>query len=459
MKSRNLSASFIVSSFVMPFLLPPVFAVSPSPGEIEEAHAWTLAKFAGQTQSLPDQPYLLVQSHNGYSGFDPGKPLERNAHDGHRLQINGRAYESGVNAHSQTKYAVVLPGKGMRFQADIGIDDESAGCAGTGVIFTVEANGKQVYESATQEPGSAVQHIQIDLNGASKIILNAHNPDYQDCTDADWANARITMEDGRVFPLGEMPIGPLQRGYTVDLPFSFTYGGKPFSGLDREWKRGLRIDKLDAERTRYVLTYLNNISGLEVTCTGIEYLDYPVVDWSLQMTNKGVADTPIIENVLVLDTTFERSGEGEFLLHHFLGSHVAANDFEPRQTVLHPKDEAHFAPIGGRSTDGVLSDFNLEWPSRGVIVSVGWPGQWSATFKRDQAQGIRLQAGQELTHFKLHPGESVQCPRMVLLFWKGDWIHAQNLWRHWMMAHNMPRVDGSLPAPILADGGMMDDRQ
>jgi alpha-galactosidase len=456
MKTRKLSISFIVA-FAIFFPLLQAFAVSLTNGEMEDAHAWTQAKFEGLTHTPSNQPYLLVLSHNGYSGFDPGKPLERNAHDGRRLQINGKTYESGVNAHSQTKYAVVLPGKGMGLEADIGIDDESAGCAGTGVIFTVEANGKELYESATMEPGSATLHIQIDLKGASRVILNAHNPDYQDCTDADWANARITMEDGRVFRLGEMPIGPLGQGYNASLPFSFTYEGKPFSGSNNEWKQATRIEKLDADRTRYVLTFLNNLSGLEVTCTAIEYLDYPVVDWSLQFTNKGPADTPIIENVRVLDTTFERSGEGEFLLHHFLGSHVAANDFEPRQTILHASDEARFAPIGGRSTDGVLSDFNLEWPSQGVIVAVGWPGQWSASFKRDQAQGIRLQVGQELTHFKLHSGESVQCPRMVLLFWNGDWIHAQNLWRRWMMAHNMPRVNGSLPAPILADGGMMTD--
>jgi alpha-galactosidase len=455
-KSRKLSVSCILA-FLTSFQMLPAVAVSPTNVEMADAHAWSLAKFEGQTHTPSEQPYSLVLSHNGYSGFDPGKPLERNAHDGHRLQINGKIYESGVNAHSQTKYAVVLPGKGRRLQADIGIDDESAGCAGTGVIFTVEANGRQVYESTTQEPGSPVQHIQIDLNGASKVILNAHNPDYQDCTDADWANARITMEDGRVFTLGELPIGPLARGYNADLPFSFTYGGTPFSVEADQWKREVRSEKIDSDRTRYVLTYLNSESGLEVTCTAIEYLDYPVVDWSLQMANKGSADTPMIEDVRVLDTTFERSGEGEFLLHHFLGSHVAANDFEPRQTALHVNDEAHFAPIGGRSTDGVLSNFNLEWPNQGVIVAVGWPGQWSATFKRDQGQGIRIQAGQELTHFKLHSGESVQCPRMVLLFWRGDWIRGQNLWRRWMMAHNMPRVNGSLPAPFLADGGMMTD--
>ena len=77
-----------------------------------------------------------------------------------------------------------------------------------------------------------------------------------------------------------------------------------------------------------------------------------------------------------------------------------------------------------------------------MIVVVGWPGQWAAQFTRDEANGLQLRAGQELTHFKLHPGEQVRTPLMVLQFWKGDWIRAQNIWRRWMLAHNVPRRAG-----------------
>ena len=42
----------------------------------------------------------------------------------------------------------------------------------------------------------------------------------------------------------------------------------------------------------------------------------------------------------------------------------------------------------------------------GLIVVVGWPGQWAATLDRDKANHLRIQAGQELTHFKLLPGAS-----------------------------------------------------
>ena len=75
---------------------------------------------------------------------------------------------------------------------------------------------------------------------------------------------------------------------------------------------------------------------------------------------------------------------------------------------------------------------------------MGWPGRWSAKFERDDAKSLRIIAGQELTHFKLLPGEEVRSPLIVLQFYEGDWIRGQNLWRRWMVAHNIPRPGGKL---------------
>ena len=75
-----------------------------------------------------------------------------------------------------------------------------------------------------------------------------------------------------------------------------------------------------------------------------------------------------------------------------------------------------------------------------------WDGldNGSAKFARDEISSLRVSAGQELTHFILHPGEEVRSPLVVLQFWKGDRIEAQNTWRRWMIAHNVPRTAGQL---------------
>jgi alpha-galactosidase len=96
-----------------------------------------------------------------------------------------------------------------------------------------------------------------------------------------------------------------------------------------------------------------------------------------------------------------------------------------------------------------MSYFNLEWENKGVIIAVGWPGQWAAEFARDNSSGIRVRAGQELTHLKLYPGEEIRTPLIALLFWNGDWIDAQNIWRRWMLAYNVPKPGGETLKPQL----------
>ena len=58
----------------------------------------------------------------------------------------------------------------------------------------------------------------------------------------------------------------------------------------------------------------------------------------------------------------------------------------PQQLTLEPKSEHRFAPAGGRPTSVGFPYFNVEWPGEGLIVVIGWPGQWAAQFTRDDGQ-------------------------------------------------------------------------
>jgi alpha-galactosidase len=113
--------------------------------------------------------------------------------------------------------------------------------------------------------------------------------------------------------------------------------------------------------------------------------------------------------------------------------------------------------VGGRPTNGEFPYYNVQTPDGGVLLAVGWPGQWAASFTRDASNGLRIAAGQELTHLVLKPGETVRTPLIALLFWQGrDTVRAQNLWRRWFTAHNIPRTNGRPPAPIyvFCSGGL-----
>jgi alpha-galactosidase len=148
----------------------------------------------------------------------------------------------------------------------------------------------------------------------------------------------------------------------------------------------------------------------------------------------------------------EGDTNGQFRLHYSKGSSAKPTDFQPLEAMLLPNAKLRFAPVGGRPSDGAFPYFNLEQAGHGAILAIGWPGQWSAQFSRDAGLHLRIQAGQELTHFQLLPGEEARSPLIVLQFYTGDWISGQNVWRRWMIAHNIPRPGGQLPAPLLAGG-------
>ncbi|HOY60441.1 MAG TPA: hypothetical protein PK640_20165, partial [Verrucomicrobiota bacterium] len=228
--------------------------------------------------------------------------------------------------------------------------------------------------------------------------------------------------------------------FTTDPPFSFVYDGRPSAETIASWQRVLHSRILDDQRTEHTLSFTDPKTGLELRCVAIEYRDFPTIEWTLHFRNTGTVDTPILEQIQPLDAQMDRGESGEFLLHHAVGSPADGNDYGPRETLLAPGTTCRIGAAGGRPTNTDWSYFNLEWPpGRGLIVVVGWPGQWAAEFARDAGRGLRLRAGQELTRFKLLPGEEIRTPLIVLQFWQGDWMRAQNVWRRWMMAHSMPK--------------------
>jgi len=235
----------------------------------------------------------------------------------------------------------------------------------------------------------------------------------------------------------------------TQLPFSFTYDGKPFKELVAGWKLSRESRKLDERRSEHVLTWTDPKTGLIVRCVAVEYRDFPTVEWTLYFKNTGTADTPIIENIQALDAGFERQGKDEFLMHHAVGSPADGSDYSPLETLLGPNAKKRISAAGGRPTNSDLCYFNVQQGGRGTIIAVGWPGQWAGEFARDGGGNLRIAIGQELTHFKLLPGEEVRSPLIALQFWIGDYIRSQNVWRQWMIAHNIPRPGGELPKPLF----------
>lgn len=411
-----------------------------------EARNWAAAKLQGKPESAPPRvPGLVVLANND--------PVQLNSRNGRPMRIAGREYSRGLYCHAISRVAVRLPGPAKSFSASIGVDSNEQTSGGRGsVVFSVSAAGRKLFESGVMREGMPAVPVSVDLGDADELVLEVGDAgDGISCDQSDWADAKVVLENGQEIWLGDMNLidGPQRGPYTTDAPFSFVYGGNSSREFLKDWITEVSSKKLDANRLRRTTTYTDPRTGLQVRWVAVEYSDFPTVEWTLYLKNTGPADTPIISDFRALDTRIERSGKTEFTLHHWKGTFVRADDFEPLSDTLGPERKIGFAPPGGRPCGAVWPYFNLQWQGEGAIVVIGWPGQWDAEFARDATNGVHIRAGQERVNLTLRPGEEIRSPLVVVQFYRGDWIRAQNIWRRWMLAHNLPRPGGKLPAPQL----------
>jgi alpha-galactosidase len=412
-------------------------AVTASPEEMNEASQWVAAKFKGEVTNQAPAVGLLVLANND--------PVQLNARAGRPMKIADKQYSRGLYCHAVSKVFVRLPGPAKSFSATVGVDSNEQTSGGRGsVIFSVNLGGKEEFRSQVIREGMAGVPVNVPLDGAREFVLNIGDAgDGISCDQSDWADAKVVLADGRELWLGDLPLLNKEREpYSAAPPFAFTYGGRASSEFLGQWKLDRETRKLDDQREQHTLTWTDPQSGLRVRCVGVQYHDYPTVEWTAYFKNTGAADSPIIENIQAIDTTFSSGAQGDCILRHHTGDLCTADSYQPHADPLPARSERKFANTGGRPTQSAYPFYNLGWPSEGVIVVLSWAGQWAMQFNRDDSTGVRVRGGQELTHFRLHPGEEVRDPMVVVQFYRGDWLRAQNIWRRWMLAHNLPRPNG-----------------
>ena len=199
--------------------------------ETLELRKWVAAKFGDCRASgrcgQPDDPHPL---RHRVAELPRGPPADaRGTTNIHR----------GLFTHAPSDVLVKLPGPGREFTARVGVDTNEQTRGGQGsVIFTVATpDAQEAFQSPVLREGMAGVPVRVDLAGATEFHLQVSDAgDGVNCDQAVWIDAQVTLADGRVVWIGDLPIvdGPLQSEYTQDPPFSFKYGDRTFAEL---WPR------------------------------------------------------------------------------------------------------------------------------------------------------------------------------------------------------------------------------
>lgn len=238
------------------------------------------------------------------------------------------------------------------------------------------------------------------------------------------------------------------------IPFSFRYNGQSSHEFLGTWTR---------EDRENGVAYTDPDTGLEVRCEVTRFDDFPAVEWVMYLRNTGATETPILEDIHPLDDTLPCLTDSLCTFRYATGSLCTPEDFAPRKRTFWPGSSVDLTPDGGRSSNKYLPFFNIDMQRQGVILAIGWSGQWAAHFGREQEEPhdgptlreggtYRLRAGMERTHLRLRAGEEIRTPRIALLFWEGDWIDGQNSFRRFLLAHHTPRPNGQIVPNLLSCG-------
>jgi alpha-galactosidase len=229
--------------------------------------------------------------------------------------------------------------------------------------------------------------------------------------------------------------------------FSFIYGNEDFTALAGHWQRS--VSTSDDQRSGSI-TYTDPKTGLKVTQHYKLLPDYEAIDWVLMLENTGVTDTPLIEQLLPMDLLLQSTPSRKLVLYHANGSLCQVDDFHPLSTELGITDRFQLSTETGRSSEYALPFMSLAGEGEGWNLAIGWSGSWKADFSRSE-EGIRIQAGMIETRFKLHPGEKIRTPRLLISKWLGDNVtYGTNQLRRLLLEQYCPKVYGETVIPPFA---------
>jgi alpha-galactosidase len=440
--------SGMLSFPIVAILFTAVFATVAQSGQTESLHAWRDGMIPpGLPKSEPSQsPSLHVIKHP-----TERLRLDRSVIDT-PMKIRRRSFAHGLGTHSTSRLEINSAEPIQRFTAWVGIDnnERTEGKRGS-AVFAVSGDGQPLWESGVIRGSEEARRVDIDCKGARQIELQVTDADDGNAFDhANWAEAEMVTADGKAWRVSELPlVGKAERSY---LPFAFEYNGRSSLQLLPEWDRELMTDQLDGNRTREKHVWSEPGGSLRVTCTAIRYSDFPAIEWLLHFENTGQSDTGIVSDVHSADLFF-RSARNEwpaFILHRTRGGTPDPIHFEAKREPVDVRHPRTLVAGHGRSSGLDFPFFKIDTGRGAAIIAVGWSGCWKADLASSDNHTLRVTAGLDKTHFRLHPGEKVRMPRMLALFQAGDETWEANArFRELIYKHYIAHRNGKPIEPML----------
>ena len=386
-----------------------------------------------------------------------GAPKANQDINGQPIVIAKETFAHGVGTHAASDFRVDLGGHATRFLAQVGVDD-SAGGQGS-VEFIVSGDGKVLWRSGVMTGGQPARPVDVDLTGIKILGLRVTDGgDGSSGDHADWADAKIVMDDGAAKPLALAPYEKFSiRTKTFSLDFEVGDDGRlyqraigagdadgklerwdeayPQAGDGYIWDPALQVVHADGNTSTDLqyqnLTRTHDDTGRELVRIQLQDPAYPL---AVTLCFRVDADRDVIEQWTEIThhepapITLEQMTSSALLLStntgvsltHFFGD-WAKEMLSPITEQITPGTKILDSKIGVRADQFNNPSFvlSLDGPpqentGRVLAGSLEWSGSFQFAFD-DNSEGIRALCGVNpfASAYHLNPGDTFTTPKMI----------------------------------------------
>ena len=218
---------------------------------------------------------------------------------------------------------------------------------------------------------------------------------------------------------------------TNEYPFTFKIDGEKFNPA--EWKKlhseSPEFGSVYAGGQTEYLIFSNEEKALEIKVEGTVFAKNATCQWTVFIKNTGKGNSGVISDFYALDSSFA-TGDAE--VYYSMGSNTAASDFSLIRKNL-SFIERKFSGVDGKPTEAYLPYFNIHGENGGMILGIGWTGQWKAAMSESSGETC-IKVRQEHLNAYLLPDEEIRSPLVSISFYDNENpLKGFNLFRKWVM--------------------------
>lgn len=226
---------------------------------------------------------------------------------------------------------------------------------------------------------------------------------------------------------------------------SFLYDGKNIWDFELE-------TNIKENKDEIIVEYILN-NELKIKNHAKKYADFDAYEWVTWFENISDKPTKIISDLYDADieVPFEHE-EPRMYTAYMPERDEATKIYSPKGSVweadefysdadkiggnryvnhITTSEVREYRNNGGRSSDGTAPFFNIAKKNKGIIIAIGWTGQWNCRIER-KTDALNIKTKIEDTNFRLFPGEKIRTSSFVMMNYDGDFWESQNKWRRFV---------------------------